>query len=30
MGIFEEPKVELTENQKEYRTKIWPKHYIPS
>ena len=30
MGVVEDVKVELTEAQKEYRTKLWPKHYIPS
>ena len=30
LGIIDENKRELTHAQKEYRTKIWPKHYIPS
>ena len=30
LGIVDENKRELTHAQKEYRTKIWPKHYIPS
>lgn len=30
LGIIREDKRELTEAQKEYKTKIWPKYYIPS
>lgn len=29
MGIIDESRKELTEGQKDYKTKIWPKHYIP-
>ena len=31
-GIIEkdESQIELTAAQKEYRSKMWPKHYIPS
>lgn len=29
LGVIAEDKKELTEAQKEYKTKIWPRHYIP-
>lgn len=29
LGIVDESKKELTDAQKEYRSKIWPKHYVP-
>lgn len=29
LGIIDESKIPLTEEQKEYRTKLWPKHYVP-
>lgn len=30
LGIVEESRRVLTQAQKEYKTKIWPKHYIPA
>ena len=29
LGIVEESKKVLSEAQKAYKSKIWPKHYIP-